>query len=211
MGPIAQRDGHDAPRLIDELVPRVAAMVDDIVVGFEGSVGEPVVAQEPPDILGWIEFRAFGRQGHDGDVGGKVELVRHMPAGAVDEESGVRVGSDVLGDLGKVQVHREGVAFGQDEGRALAVFGRDRAENIGRGGALILGRARPRAAFGPTSGDLVLLADAGFILKPNFYLVGRETFFARDFLQAGGETYGMARPSIRRCRFAGGSNRRDES
>jgi hypothetical protein len=49
------------------------------------------------------------------------QLVRHVPAGAVDEESGVRVG--VLGDLGKQQVHREGVAGGQDERRAFAFFG----------------------------------------------------------------------------------------
>jgi hypothetical protein len=32
MRPIAQCDGHDAPRLIDELVPGVAAMVEDVVV-----------------------------------------------------------------------------------------------------------------------------------------------------------------------------------
>jgi hypothetical protein len=32
-------------------------------------------------------------------------------------------------------------------------------------------------------------------------------FFGDDVFEA----YGMARPSIRRCRFAGGSNRRDES
>ena len=35
MGPIAKADGHDPPGLIDEVVPSLAAMVDDIVVGFE--------------------------------------------------------------------------------------------------------------------------------------------------------------------------------
>ena len=34
MGPIAKADGHDPPGLIDEVVPSLAAMVDDIVVGF---------------------------------------------------------------------------------------------------------------------------------------------------------------------------------
>jgi hypothetical protein len=29
--PIAARDGHDFPRLIDERVPSVAAVIDDIV------------------------------------------------------------------------------------------------------------------------------------------------------------------------------------
>jgi hypothetical protein len=32
--------------LLDELVPSVAAVVDDIVVGFEDAVGEPVVAHK---------------------------------------------------------------------------------------------------------------------------------------------------------------------
>jgi hypothetical protein len=41
---LAQSDGHDAPRLIDELVPCRTTMVDEIVVGFEDAVGEPVVA-----------------------------------------------------------------------------------------------------------------------------------------------------------------------
>ena len=36
--PIAQTDGHDAPGLIDEPVPSRAAMVDEIVVGFEDVV-----------------------------------------------------------------------------------------------------------------------------------------------------------------------------
>ena len=62
-----------------------------------------------------------------------------MPAGLIEQQHGVRAGRDVFGDLGEMQVHRIGVAFGQDERRALAVLGRDRAENICRGGALVLG------------------------------------------------------------------------
>ncbi len=117
-------------------------MVDDIVVRLEDAVRQPIVAQELPDILRRIEFGAFCRQRHEGDVGRYDQLVRHVPAGAVDEESSVRVGRDVLGDLGKQQVHREGVAGGQDERGAFAFFGADGAEDIGRGGALIMRRAR---------------------------------------------------------------------
>ena len=36
---------------IDELVPSVAAVIDDVVVGFEHPVGEPVVAHQLPDVL----------------------------------------------------------------------------------------------------------------------------------------------------------------
>lgn len=46
---MAQTDGHDAPWLIDKLVPCLAAMVDEIVIGFEDTVGEPVVAHKLPD------------------------------------------------------------------------------------------------------------------------------------------------------------------
>ena len=35
MRPLAERDGHDAPGLVDELVPCLTAMIDEIVVGFE--------------------------------------------------------------------------------------------------------------------------------------------------------------------------------
>jgi hypothetical protein len=37
-GPIAAGDGHDFPRLIDERVPGVAAMIDDVVEGFEDAI-----------------------------------------------------------------------------------------------------------------------------------------------------------------------------
>ena len=42
--PIAARDGHDSPRLIDERVPGVAAVIDDVVEGFENSVRQPILS-----------------------------------------------------------------------------------------------------------------------------------------------------------------------
>jgi hypothetical protein len=59
---LAQSDGHDAPGLIDQVVPSLAAMIDEIVVGFEDAAGKPVVAHELPDILDRIELGAFWRQ-----------------------------------------------------------------------------------------------------------------------------------------------------
>ena len=56
MCPFAVPDGHDAPRLIDAFVPGEAAVIDDIVMGFEDAVGEPVVAHELPDILDRVQF-----------------------------------------------------------------------------------------------------------------------------------------------------------
>ncbi len=45
------------PWQVDELVPSETTMVDDVVVGFEYPVGEPIVAHELPYVLDWIEFR----------------------------------------------------------------------------------------------------------------------------------------------------------
>jgi hypothetical protein len=36
--PLALSDGHDAPGLIDELVPGRTAVIDEIVVGFEDTI-----------------------------------------------------------------------------------------------------------------------------------------------------------------------------
>jgi len=47
--------------------------------------------------------------------------------------------SDDLGDFLQMQVHRFGVAERRNEAGAFAVVGADRAEYIGRGGALIVG------------------------------------------------------------------------
>ena len=45
-------------------------MIEDVVVGFEGAVRQPVVAHELPDVLDRVELGAFGRQRHEGDIGG---------------------------------------------------------------------------------------------------------------------------------------------
>jgi hypothetical protein len=37
-----EAERHDAPRLIGEAVPGEAAMIEDVVVGFEHAVRQPV-------------------------------------------------------------------------------------------------------------------------------------------------------------------------
>lgn len=77
--------------------------------------------------------------------------------------------ADLGGDLVEVPLHGLGFAAGQDQGGADAALGTDGAENVGRLSALIVRRARAGAAPGPASRDFVLLADAGFVLQPDFY------------------------------------------
>src|SRR3712207_6095915 len=68
MSPIARAEGHDAPRLVDEPVPGVAAVVDDGLAGREDPVREPVVAHELPDVLHHVELGALRRQRDRCDV-----------------------------------------------------------------------------------------------------------------------------------------------
>jgi hypothetical protein len=187
--PLAQSDGHDAPWLVDELVPCLTAVIDEIVIGFEDAIGEPVIAHELPNVLDGVELGAFRRQGDNGDVGRHDEARRHVPASLIDQEDGVDTGRDDRGDLRKVQVHRLGVAGRQDQGRTLALLWADGAEDVGRGGPLITGSAGTGATLCPSAGDLVLLADTSLICEPDLYLVDVDRPFARDCLQTRGEVF----------------------
>ena len=189
MRPLAQSDGHDAPGLIDELVPSVAAMVDEIVVGFEDAVREPVVAHKLPDVFDRIELGAFWRQRNDGDICGHEEAGRQVPASLIDQEDGMGSGRNRFGDLCKMQVHRLAVAGWQDQGRALALFGADRAEDVGGSGTLVARRTGAGAALRPAASDFVLLADAGLVGEPDFYCIAVDALLARDRLQTGGEAF----------------------
>jgi hypothetical protein len=162
-------NGHNVPRLIDKLVPGFAAMVDDVFVGCEDAVGKPVVAQELPDILDRVQFGAFGRQRDDADILGHFEFVGHMPASLIHQQHGVGTGRDGERYFGQMERHGLGVAEGQDQTGAFAVFRADGAKDIGGFRSLILGSRWPRAALGPAARDLVFLADAGFVRKPDFY------------------------------------------
>ena len=162
-------DGHNAPRLIYEFVPRLAAEVDDIVVGSEHPVGEPVVAHELPDILNRVEFRTFGRERYDADIVRHVQLVSHMPTGLIHQYNSVSARSDGERYFCQMECHGFGIAERQHQPRALAVLRADRAEDIDRFSSLIFGCRWPRPATGPAPRDLVLLPDPRFVLKPDLY------------------------------------------
>ena len=56
MCPAEQSNGHDASGLGDELVPGLAALIEDVGIGLEDPVAEPVLADELPEVLDWVEF-----------------------------------------------------------------------------------------------------------------------------------------------------------
>jgi hypothetical protein len=94
-----------------------------------------------------------------------------------------------LGDLHEMQVHRLGIAGGQDQSCTLALFRADGTEDVGRGGSLITGRTGTRAALRPAAGNLVLLTNTRLVREPDFYLVAVERFLTGDCIQADGETF----------------------
>src|SRR4051812_3408236 len=67
-----------------------------------------------------------------------------------------------------MQAHGLRVASGQDQGRALALLRADRPEDVDRTRPLIVRGAGPGAPSGPAPGNLVLLADTGLVLPPQF-------------------------------------------
>ena len=75
-------DGHDFPRLIDERIPGVAAVIDDVVEGFENSVRQPVLPHELPDIFLAVEFGRAWRELQKRDVAWNLEGLGAMPPGA---------------------------------------------------------------------------------------------------------------------------------
>jgi hypothetical protein len=88
-----------------------------------------------------------------------------------------------------MQVHRLAVAGRQDQGRALALLGADRAEDVGGSGTLVARRTGAGAALRPAASDFVLLADAGLVGEPDFYCIAVDALLARDRLQTGGEAF----------------------
>lgn len=175
MCPASHSERHDAPRLFNELVPGVAAVVDDVGMGGEDAVRQPVVPHELPDVFLRIEFRSLGRQRNDGDVCEHSQFRRHMPSGLVHQEHGVGARCHRLCDFGKMQVHRHRIAPGQDEARCLAFLRADGAEGVGRPGSLVVRRGRARTAPGPPAGNFILLSYARFVCPPDFdRCTGRE-------------------------------------
>jgi hypothetical protein len=187
MRPVTQADCHDLPRLGGELVPSRTIMIDEIVIGFEDAVGEPIIAKELPYVLPRIEFGTFRRQSDDGDVWGDDEVRRDMSASLIDEEHRMGARRDAPGELGEMQVHRVGVAGRQDQSCRFPILRADSAENVDRGGALTLGSACvPRLAQRRV---ILFFWPMRLIGEPDFYFGAIYAPLPRNFFQARGEAF----------------------
>src|SRR5258708_20258425 len=87
-----------------------------------------------------------------------------------------------------MQSHRGGIGGWQDKTGPGSSRRTDRAEDVGRAGALIVWRRGPRSAPRPAPGDLVLLPDPGLVLEPDLYRLARRVALG-DLVEAGGEVF----------------------
>lgn len=75
---------------------------------------------------------------------------------------------DLLADLGEVDGHRLAVDPGRDDGGAHGTRRTDRAKEVGRVMTIVANCRWAAAAQRPLVRQRALLADAGFILEPDF-------------------------------------------
>lgn len=113
-------------------------MIDDVLVGFEDAVREPIFAHILPDVFDWIELGRFGWQRKDGDILWDSQVVGHVPSCLIHDEDGVGTVGDISGNLDKMLVHGMGIAPWHNESSSLAVPGADRTEDIGGACALVV-------------------------------------------------------------------------
>ena len=112
-----------------------------------------------------------------------------MPTGLIEQQRRVTTRRDFGGDGGELEVHGLGIAPWQNEPDGFSLRRTDSTENIGRCGAEVPGSRGPRAASCPAASDLVLLAEAGFVAEPDFYLGGIDALLASDVSQRLGEVF----------------------
>jgi hypothetical protein len=90
-----------------------------------------------------------------------------VPAGAVEQQDGMRSFSDGAGDFIEVELHGFGIGVGESQGSACAAGRADRAEQIGALIALVGWLSGPRSALGPLPYEAILLADPRLVLEPD--------------------------------------------
>jgi hypothetical protein len=69
-------------------------MVEDVGIGVEDAVGQPVLPHELPDVLHRIQLRAFRRELHQGDVRRHRQVARGVPACLIQQQHGMGIVGD---------------------------------------------------------------------------------------------------------------------
>lgn len=122
----------------DQIVPSLAAGIDDGLVAFPDEMAEGVLAEVLPDVFDRVQFRGVGWQRQQGDVVWDHQRAAGLvPTGSVENEDGVAAGSDLAADFGQVQGHGFDVDRRQDQRGRRLPRRTDGAEDVDPGIATI--------------------------------------------------------------------------
>lgn len=163
----------NAPGFLAEFLPGVAGGRNDLVVGVEDPGAKEVGFEVLPDFFGGIQIGGSSRQRNEGKVGRNREVVRHMPAGSVDQQRRVDMGRELGTDGVEMVLHHLRVGGGQDQGHPSIAPRTEGAEQVHIGIAGIDGSSGPATCCRPTPNPRAFLADPTLILTPQFhFLIG---------------------------------------
>lgn len=126
-----------------------------------------------PDEFDGVELGGARRQMDEGDVVRDLEAGAVMPAGAIEDQGDMDLIGQLLAEIAELSVHCFGVGHGHQPSIALSRLGTAGAEQIDELVIGLPGRPGPAAGIGPDPAVAALLAEAGFILKPELDLVLR--------------------------------------
>ena len=138
------------------------------VLHFKFETAEPIGPHVLPDVLDRIELWRPRRQQDWRDVGRHHELAGCVPCRAIHDEDGMRAIGDISGYFIDMFLHGFSVHPWRCDSRAHSACRANRPKKIGVFVTLVGRLARPCPGSRPLTDDPVLLADPGFILKPDF-------------------------------------------
>ena len=95
MSPLSETDGSDGFRQVGKVVPGGTGGVDDVLDAVEDGIGQPICAQELPDILDRVQFGSTGRQKDQADIAGELQFTGGMPSCAIEQHDGMGTAGDV--------------------------------------------------------------------------------------------------------------------
>lgn len=91
-----------------------------------------------------------------------------MPAGTVGNDCGMDLGRDLRANLREVQLHHDGIGAGENQPDSAVALRTEGTEDIGILIARIDGHRRTGSFRRPSVSASPFLADAGFVLTPEF-------------------------------------------
>ena len=154
-------------------VPGVAAGGDDGLGVVQHAQAEEALAEVEPDPFHRVQLRAVGRQLDQGDGVGEVVGPDVVPAGAIEDDDGMGVLGQLLGEPVEEEPHGPGGHFGQDQGEVLAGGRADGGIDVGPLVAPVADPGRALALEPPAVADAALVADPRLVLEPELQAVVR--------------------------------------